>query len=195
MTRLLTRHSGRHGEPSQMVLSRRVVFWAPLAFATLGLWGGTYAADTKDLDARFDYLSTHGNSNCSADFLNSIGSMPAVARLQGSCCSPMDRKRYVTQVQALAKYRSIDEIPSDPYDIPGGVAQKVMPYYDVVLNPEEQRAYQYAMDHSEEKGPCCCQCWRWKMYGGLAKYLIRERRFTGEQITDEWDLSDGCGGG
>jgi len=50
------------------------------------------------------------------------------------------------------------------------------------------------MDHSEEKGPCCCQCWRWKMYGGLAKYLIRERHFTGEQVTEIWNLSDGCGG-
>ncbi|MDX8512687.1 hypothetical protein [Mesorhizobium captivum] len=60
---------------------------------------------------------------------------------------------------------------------------------------DEQKAYDYAMANSEEKGPCCCPCWRWKVYGGLAKYLIHEHRFTGEQIVDVWDLSDGCGGG
>ncbi|MER9234294.1 hypothetical protein NKI56_19720 [Mesorhizobium sp. M0622] len=48
---------------------------------------------------------------------------------------------------------------------------------------------------SEEKGPCCCQCWRWKVYGGLAKVLIREHGFTGRQAVDVWGLSDGCGGG
>ena len=50
------------------------------------------------------------------------------------------------------------------------------------------------MAHSEEKGPCCCQCWWWKVYGGLAKYFIHNRDFTGPQVTEVWDLSDGCGG-
>ncbi|ESW84554.1 hypothetical protein X772_16925 [Mesorhizobium sp. LSJC280B00] len=86
-------------------------------------------------------------------------------------------------------------IPSDPYDIPAGIAQKMMPYYDVKLSGEEQQAYDYAMANSNEKGPCCCQCWRWKVYGGLAKFLIREHGFTGKQVVDVWDLSDGCGGG
>ena len=106
----------------------------------------------------------------------------------------MNRGRYITQIHGLTKYSAIEEVPSDPYDIPAGIAQKVMAYYDLALNADEQHAYQYAMDHSEEKGPCCCQCWRWKMYGGLAKYLIRERHFTGEQVTEIWNLSDGCGG-
>jgi hypothetical protein len=63
-----------------------------------------------------------------------------------------------------------------------------------VLTPAQQAAYDYAMQHSEEHGPCCCHCWRWHVYGGLAKVLIREREFTGEQVTEIWNLSDGCGG-
>src|SRR5207248_9070202 len=179
---------------SRTVLSRRAVLRTAMTFAAIGFGAGTYAADTTELSDRFDYLSNHGNSNCTTEFLNSIATMPAVARLQGSCCSPMNRERYINQIGGLAKYGEIKEIPSDPYDIPAGIAQKVMPYYDLALNADEERAYQYAMDHSEEKGPCCCQCWRWKMYGGLAKYLIRERHFTGEQVTEIWNLSDGCGG-
>ena len=30
--------------------------------------------------------------------------------------------------------------------------------------------------------------------GGLGKYLIKTRGFTGEQVTQVWNLSDGCGG-
>jgi hypothetical protein len=32
------------------------------------------------------------------------------------------------------------------------------------------------------------------VYGGLAKYLIRVNHFTGEQITEIWNPSSGCGG-
>ena len=143
---------------------------------------------------RFDFLSTQGNSDCSIAFAKSIASMPITARLQGSCCSPMERQRYLKQLAGLAKYSAIPEIPSDPYDIAAGLAQKLLPYYDVALMESEQASYKYAMDHSEEKGPCCCRCWRWTVFGGLAKFLIREHHFTGEQVTEVWDLSDGCGG-
>jgi len=153
------------------------------------------AAETPALNDRFDHLSANGNSTCSAVFTDSIARMPATARLQGSCCAPMERHRYVEQIQGLAKYSAIPEIPPDPYDIVAAVAQKAMSYYDLPLVPDEDRAYQYAMQNSEEKGPCCCQCWRWRVYGGLAKLLIRERHFTGEQIVEVWNLSDGCGGG
>ena len=153
------------------------------------------AAEDTSLASRFKDLSENGNSTCSGTFTESIATMPSTSRIKGSCCSPMEMKRYVEQVNGLTKYRDIAMIPSDPYDIPSGIAQKVMPYYDVKLTSTEQKAYDYAMAKSEEKGPCCCQCWRWKMYGGLAKYLIHERGFTGKQIVDVWDLSDGCGGG
>ncbi|MCI0429307.1 MAG: hypothetical protein L0210_02010 [Rhodospirillales bacterium] len=143
---------------------------------------------------RFDYLSTHGNSNCSTAFMNSIATMPVTARLQGSCCSPMSLGRYGKQIEGLKKYSTYAEIPADPYDVPAGLAQRALANYDLALGTDEQRAYAYAMANSEEKGPCCCKCWRWHVYGGLAKLLIREHHFTGERVTEVWNLSDGCGG-
>ena len=52
-----------------------------------------------------------------------------------------------------------------------------------------QRHCDLAMATSNEKGPC--RCWRWDVFGGLGKLLIREHGFTVAQI---WNLSDGCGG-
>jgi len=142
----------------------------------------------------FQYLSTNGNSNCSQAFLDAIAGMPADARLQGSCCSPMKLDRYAKQLEGLKKYRAFTEIPANPYDIEAPLAQEAMARYQLVLSPAEQKAYDYAMAHSDEHGPCCCKCWRWRVYGGLAKLLIHDRGFTGAQITEIWNLSDGCGG-
>lgn len=154
-----------------------------------------HAAQSPSLDERFDFLSKQGNSTCSATFTQSIAKMPATARLQGSCCAPMDRHRYGEQVEALKKCAAIPEIPPDPYDIVAGTAQKTLRFYDLALSPDEQLTYQFAMDNSDERGPCCCQCWRWWVYGGLGKLLISERGFTGQQLVDVWNLSSGCGGG
>ena len=147
------------------------------------------------LATKFDYLSKHGNSSCSGAFRNSIASMPDNAHLQGSCCSPMSMHRYSEQVEGLKKYQNIAEIPPDPYDIEAKLAKKLMADYDrIQLSAEAQKAYDYAMQNSDEKGPCCCKCWRWNVYGGLGKYLIKNYKFTGQQITEVWNLSDGCGG-
>ncbi len=146
------------------------------------------------LAAKFETLSKSGNSSCSQSFRQSITSMPDNSRLQGSCCSPMNWHRYQEQVQGLKKYKDIPAIPSDPYDIEAGLAKTLLSYYDVQLTGEEQKAYDFAMQNSNEKGPCCCKCWRWYVYGGLGKYLIKELKFTGEQVTEVWNLSDGCGG-
>ena len=148
----------------------------------------------EDLAAKFGTLSKSGNSTCSAAFTSSIDDMPENGRLQGSCCSPMDPHRYEEQVTGLKKFKDIPEIPSDPYDIDAALAKQLKAYYDVELTPEQQKAYDYAMANSDEKGPCCCKCWRWYVYGGLAKLLIQKYHFTGEQITEVWNLSDGCGG-
>ncbi len=153
------------------------------------------AAEDAELVSRFEYLSQNGNSNCSRAFLDSIKTMPVTVRLQGSCCNPMDAHRYIEQVKTLRKYAEVSAIPPDPYDIPAGLAQKMLPYFDIELTTDEQPAYDYAMANSDEKGPCCCQCWRWHVYGGLAKLLIREQGFTGPQLTEIWSLSSGCGGG
>lgn len=149
--------------------------------------------------AKFTDLSQSGNSSCSAIFKDSILTMSDDARLKGSCCSPMSIHRYIEQVEGLQKFKSkpsqnVAEIPDDPYDIEAGLAKRLISYYDIELTPEEQKAYDYAMLNSSEKGPCCCKCWRWYVYGGLAKFLIQNHGFTGEQITELWNLSDGCGG-
>ncbi len=174
--------------------------------AALLLIGGAYYFSTnkskvpsafvpdRALAARFDTLSKNGNSSCSATFKDSIAGMPDTAQLQGSCCSPMDMHRYTEQVTGLKKYKDIKEIPSDPYDINAGLAKQMVAYYDTQLTPDEQKAYDYAMANSMEKGPCCCKCWRWYVYGGLGKLLIQKYHFTGEQVTEIWNLSDGCGG-
>lgn len=146
------------------------------------------------LAAKFDQLSKNGNSSCSGAFKDSIDNMPDNVHLQGSCCSPMDMHRYSEQVNGLKKYKDIPEIPPDPYDINAGLARKLKAYYDTQLTPAEQKVYDYAMANSKEKGPCCCKCWRWYVYGGLGKLLIQKYKFTGEQITEIWNLSDGCGG-
>jgi hypothetical protein len=163
----------------------------------LGLVVGSVQADAvgdKKTMRMFEFLSTHGNSNCSAQFQAEIPNMTPMGRLQGSCCSPMSLHRYGEQVAALKKSAAISIIPADPYDVETGLAQKLLAGYDLALTADEQGAYDYAMANSSEKGPCCCQCWRWKVFGGLGKLLIRDFGFTGAQVTEVWDLSNGCGG-
>lgn len=155
---------------------------------------GTPPLVNQALAAKFDYLSKNGNSSCSQSFQTSIPVMPDGSRLQGSCCSPMSMHRYEEQVTGLKKFKDVPEIPSDPYDIEAGLAKKLLSYYDLQLTEEEQKAYDFAMQNSDEKGPCCCKCWRWYVYGGLGKLLIKEKGFTGAQLTEVWNLSDGCGG-
>ncbi|MBN9075136.1 MAG: hypothetical protein BGN87_03430 [Rhizobiales bacterium 65-79] len=184
----------RISPPSRRTVVFGGVFGAVTVAGVLKNSGLAIAAEDRGMVRRFEDLSRNGNSTCSGKFLESIATMPSTSRIKGSCCSPMEMKRYVQQVNGLTKYRDIAMIPSDPYDIPAGIAQKMMPYYDLKLAGAEQQAYDYAMANSNEKGPCCCQCWRWKMYGGLAKFLIREHGFDGRQIVEIWDLSDGCGG-
>jgi len=106
----------------------------------------------------------------------------------------MDKARYLQQIKGIRSYAAISEIPPDPYDIPVGMAQKLIPAYDLALNDTEQAAYDFAMAKSDMRGPCCCQCWRWRVYGGLGKHLIHERQFTGQQLVDLWNIAQGCGG-
>jgi hypothetical protein len=158
----------------------------------LSLLPGIARAD--ELSKKFKFLRESGNSICSQDFLDSIPTMPDAARLQGSCCGPMALHRYREQVAGLKAYAAIAEIPPDPYDIEAGLAKRLRTAYAAELRPEQQKAYDQAMALSSEKGPCCCQCWRWHVYGGLGKLLIRDHGFDGAKLAAVWDLSDGCGG-
>lgn len=165
-----------------------------------GIWYFSQSKDSHRYDAnasveeRFSYLSQNGNSSCSPIFKENISNRPDDEMIMGSCCSPMSMHRYSEQVDGLKKYKDISKIPADPYAVNPSLAKELISYYDLELTPEEQKAYDYAMENSSEKGPCCCKCWRWYVYGGLAKYLIKNHGFTGEQITEVWNLSDGCGG-
>jgi hypothetical protein len=150
--------------------------------------------DDAALKSRFQSLSQHGNVECSTQFEEAIATMPSDAKLQGSCCAPMDEARYRQQIEGLRRYADITEVPPDPYDISAPLAHKLMGDYDLALNKEEQSAYDYAMQHSDMEGPCCCKCWRWKVYGGLGKLLIRVHHYAGQQLTDLWNVGQGCGG-
>ncbi|OHA49703.1 MAG: hypothetical protein A2682_00115 [Candidatus Terrybacteria bacterium RIFCSPHIGHO2_01_FULL_58_15] len=171
-----------------------VVVAAYIVFGSSAGQNANHKETPEALAARFERLSQSGNSTCSASFRQSVASGDAGERLQGSCCSPMDLHRYTEQVEGLQQYASIPEIPPDPYDIDAELAQQLTASYDAQLTPEQQLAYDYAMANSNEKGPCCCKCWRWYVYGGLGKLLIQKYGFTGEQVTEVWNLSDGCGG-
>ena len=127
------------------------------------------------LKKRFEFLSQNGNVECSTKFEASIATMAPNGKLQGSCCAPMDEARYRQQIEGLREYSEIAEVPPDPYDISAPLAHRLMGYYDLALNKEEQSAYDYAMQHSDMQGPCCCKCWRWKVYGGLGQIPYRPR--------------------
>ena len=147
----------------------------------------------NNLKSKFAMLSTEHTNFCGkADF---IASKSDDERLQGSCCSKMDFHRYMEQVEGLKKYSNITQIPSDPYDIPVSLAKELLEYKKTIkLTSEQQAVYDEAMQMSHEHGPCCCKCWRWDAFEGLAKYLITEHKFNGQQIAEVWDLADGCGG-
>jgi hypothetical protein len=96
----------------------------------------------------------------------------------------MSMHRYEEQIEGLKKFKDIPEIPLDPYDVDGVLAKELLAYYDFELSTEEQAAYDWTMANSHKKGPCCCKCWHWFVYGGLAKKLIHERGFTGQQVAE-----------
>jgi hypothetical protein len=40
--------------------------------------------------------------------------------------------------------------------------------YQESLTAEQQKHYDHALDNSNERGPCCCQCWR-EVFCGVGK--------------------------
>ena len=190
----------REGEPHRFVYEIKVRPQYSWREKIVNFFNNLFKNGSGDYSDEFAMLSTNGNSSCPASFRQSIATMADGERLRGSCCSPMDRHRYDEQLAGLRNFKNqpnqnIAEIPDNPYDVDAQLAKKLMAYYDdLQLSPEEQKHYDYAMVNSHEKGPCCCKCWRWYVYGGLAKFLIKNHQFTGEQITTVWNLSDGCGG-
>ena len=107
----------------------------------------------------------------------------------------MDFHKYQEQVDGLKKYANTPQIPSDPYDVPVSLAKQLFEYQRTIqLTADQQAIYDQAMQMADEKGPCCCHCWRWIAFEGQAKYLISELNWSAEEIATVWDLEDGCGG-
>ena len=143
---------------------------------------------------KFNHLSQHQTSNCSLQ-PNVVLTYADDMHLQGSCCFPMDLDSYQKQVEDLKRYADIAQIPSDPYDVPALLAKELLGYQTgIQLTSAQQAIYDQAMSLSKEGGPCCCQCWRWYAFEGMAKYLITQRGWNARQVADLWDLVQGCGG-
>lgn len=115
--------------------------------------------------------------------------------LGGQCCGVLKSVHmYEEQLEALEAYKDLPEIPNDPYNIPVALAKKLNSYdRDIVLTSEQQKVLDDASAMSNEGGPCCCKCWKWYAYSGLAKYLITNYHYNAEQIAKVWDISDSCG--
>lgn len=153
-----------------------------------------FAAGTKEA---FDYLSTTKSSTSSFCGLQpqTVDGFSSQDNIQGACCGAMDFHRYQEQVEGLKKYKEISQIPKDPYNIPVALAKQLFEYQQTIaLNVDQQAVYDQAMKMSKEGGPCCCKCWRWTAFEGLAKYLITEKGYDGQRVADLWDILDGCGG-
>lgn len=147
--------------------------------------------ESLTLEEKFAVLSEANSNVCAGSQYLDL----TEGSIQGSCCSAMDFHRYKEQVEGLKKYADIEQIPKDPYDIEVSMVKQLLDYQqNIELTAEQQVVYDEAMKMSDEGGPCCCKCWRWTAFEGLAKYLISEHNFTAEQIAEVWDLADGCGG-
>ena len=150
-----------------------------------------YAAGTKE---QFDFLSQQTSSSCGLQ-PTSVDDYSDDQRIQGACCSAMNFHRYQEQVEGLKRFADIPQIPEDPYDVPVSLAKELFDYQKVIqLTKVQQDVYELAVEISHEGGPCCCKCWRWYAFEGLAKFLISEYNWGAEQISEVWDLLDGCGG-
>ncbi len=146
------------------------------------------------MDARFAFLARQTSNRCALQ-PQTLMKMSALRRLQGSCCDPMALSAYRWQVQALHTYRSIWQIPSDPYDVPVALAQRLLTYdRSVRLSSAQAGAYTAAMEMSRLKGPCCCRCWRWYAFRGLSKYLLTDRAWPPARLAALTSQIEGCGG-
>jgi len=144
--------------------------------------------------ARFMLLAHRDSNRCSLR-PGELMSYPAGQQLQGSCCAAMNQARYQHQVASLRRYPDIAQIPADPYDIPAGLAQRLIRYQQTIrLTTAQHGIYRTAMELTPEHGPCCCHCWRWTAFQGLSDYLIAQRHWQARQLAALIGDLDGCGG-
>jgi hypothetical protein len=146
------------------------------------------------LEQRFALLQQRHTNKCSLSSVD-LDKIAVHGRLQGSCCKAMVFSRYTRQVTGLRTYAAVSEIPADPYDIPVSLAKRLIGFSDsIMLSGSQQAVYDRAVKLSDEHGPCCCHCWRWKAFQGQAKALVARSNYTASQVAAVWNLEDGCGG-
>jgi hypothetical protein len=144
-----------------------VALVASLAFVMTSRWQTIRGADRSGMahprsgpgsDGAFAFLSQQHTNECGLT-PSGVIAMPVSKNLQGSCCSPMQLTSYRRQVAGLSQLPSADVIPRDPYDIPAGLAQRLLGYERAIrMGPEQQSTYDDAMSMTPDKGPCCCHC-------------------------------------
>lgn len=113
--------------------------------------------------------------------------------LQGSCWQAIDEASYQRQVRSLRRCTDDPDIPFDPYEIPGELAQRLLRYDRTVsLTADQHRTYRHAMRMGRELGPCCKR-WRWTVFRGLSKRLIVQREVGAAELAKLIEALDGCG--
>lgn len=114
--------------------------------------------------------------------------------LGGQCCGAMkDLDEYNKELAALQKYKDIPDVPLNPFKTPVKIAKKWIDYdKTTTLTPQEQAVYDQAMAMSKEK-PCCCKCWHYYVNEGIAKKMIHDYQYSGQQVAEYWDTSGICG--
>ncbi len=113
--------------------------------------------------------------------------------LGGQCCGGMkDTTAYHAQLQKLQAYKSIPDIPLNPYKTPVELAKKWIDYdKSANLTEDQQKIFNQALSMSKE-GPCCCKCWHYYVNEGIAKKMIQDKGWTGQQVAQFWDNSSIC---
>ncbi len=106
----------------------------------------------------------------------------------------MQSGAYRGQVRWLQRYRSVAIIPRDPYDIPAGMAKRLLRDRALSLTAEQQATYRRAIGLAREHGPCCRRCWRWEAFRGLSYDLIARHRWPAPRLAMLVQALDGCGG-
>jgi len=152
------------------------------------------AARSAGTPAAFRYLAGQRTNRCGLTPAE-LEHSSAAGRLQGSCCFPMDISTYEWQIKALHPSAAIRQVPTDPYDVPVALAQRLLRYdKSIGLSATQRATYDHAMSMSSEKGPCCCRCWRWSAFRGMSKYLITRANWNASRLALLIDDVEGCGG-
>ena len=137
-----------------------------------------------------DHPNTGGSCTAGPTTLSTTTGMA----MGGQCCGAMkDLDEYNKELAGLQKYKDIPDVPMNPFKTPVEIAKKWIDYDNATtLTPQEQAVFDQAMAMSKEK-PCCCKCWHYFVNEGIAKKMIKDYNYNGQQVAEYWDTSGICG--